>query len=170
MPTSSMTSLDQSLCSAPFTRTSITNSIESSSDLESLSERTDPISINQFDDQTELSVQEHTWVETLNQVAPHSDDNSAFSTGIAIEFAFNRNTTLWFVRPYDSQIFTYAQDGDVAGMTRLLRNGDASVFDVDPYGLGLLYVRSLWLNVSIAFYLHGSSILVTIAGEPLEVQ
>jgi len=165
-----MTSIDQRLWSVPSIGTSITNSNESSSDLESSSEGTDRFSTTQFNGQTELPTQEYARGETVDLLGSRLLDISTFSTGIAIESAFNQNTTLWFVRPYGSPIFTCAQEGDVAGMTRLLWNGDASVFDVDPYGLGLLYVRSLRLNVSIACYLHGSSTPATTAGEALEVQ
>ena len=47
------------------------------------------------------------------------------------------------VRPYDSLIFDFVQKGNVFDVMTLLQNGDASVYDVDPYGLGLLYVRQL---------------------------
>lgn len=51
-----------------------------------------------------------------------------------------------YVRPYESAIFAVVQDGDIPALTALLRSGNASIHDVDPYGLGLLYVRlSLFL-------------------------
>lgn len=70
-----------------------------------------------------------------------SDIYFAFGSGISLESTFNRNCTLQFVRPYNSPVFDVAQKGDIGGMLRLLQNGDASINDVDPYGLGLLYVR-----------------------------
>lgn len=45
--------------------------------------------------------------------------------------------------PYDSPILVSVQEGDIEGMRRILRSGTASLNDVDPYGLGLLYVRLL---------------------------
>lgn len=45
--------------------------------------------------------------------------------------------------PYDSPILICAQEGDIKGMRKLLRSGVASLNDVDPYGLGLLYVSKL---------------------------
>lgn len=44
--------------------------------------------------------------------------------------------------PYDSPILVCVQEGNVEGMRRILRSGTASLNDVDPYGLGLLYVRN----------------------------
>lgn len=52
------------------------------------------------------------------------------------------------VIPYDSPIFEYVQNGDISGVRELWRQGQASVDVVDPYGLGLLYVRSCFPSVS----------------------
>lgn len=42
--------------------------------------------------------------------------------------------------PYDSPILVCTQEGDVEGIRKCLLSGEASITDVDPYGLGLLYV------------------------------
>ncbi|KAI9886477.1 MAG: hypothetical protein M1823_001727 [Watsoniomyces obsoletus] len=42
------------------------------------------------------------------------------------------------MRPYTAPIFDRVQSGDVQGMLDLIRSRQASPFDVDPYGLGLL--------------------------------
>lgn len=42
--------------------------------------------------------------------------------------------------PYDSPILVCTQEGDIDGMRRLLKSGEASLNDIDPYGLGLIYV------------------------------
>ena len=68
---------------------------------------------------------------------------ASFSAGILVEDSFNRNSVLSFHRPYESPIFVSIQEGNISGVMALLRNGDASIHDVDPYGLGLLYVRNL---------------------------
>lgn len=44
--------------------------------------------------------------------------------------------------PYDSPILVRVQEGDTDGIRCLLRSGMASLNDVDPYGLGLLYVSN----------------------------
>lgn len=44
--------------------------------------------------------------------------------------------------PYDSPIFVCTQEGDQEGIMKLLQSGAASLYDVDPYGLGLLYVST----------------------------
>lgn len=44
--------------------------------------------------------------------------------------------------PYDSPILVCVQEGDTNGIRSLLRAGRASLNDVDPYGLGLLYVSN----------------------------
>lgn len=49
------------------------------------------------------------------------------------------------VIPYDSPILVCTQEGDHEGIMRLLQSGTASLYDVDPYGLGLLYVSSCFL-------------------------
>ncbi|KAI1323737.1 ankyrin [Xylariaceae sp. FL0255] len=41
--------------------------------------------------------------------------------------------------PYDSPILVCTQEGDVDGVRKLLKSGKASLNDVDPYGLDLLY-------------------------------
>ena len=68
---------------------------------------------------------------------------ASFSAGILVEDFFNRNSVLSFHRPYESPIFVSIQEGNISGVMALLRNGDASIHDVDPYRLGLLYVRNL---------------------------
>ncbi|KAJ5781682.1 uncharacterized protein N7518_010165 [Penicillium psychrosexuale] len=68
----------------------------------------------------------------------------AFPCGILIEDTFNRNSTLIFERPYESAIFAVVQDGDIPALMALLRSGNASIHDVDPYGLGLLYYASYY--------------------------
>lgn len=70
-------------------------------------------------------------------------------TGILIEDTFNRNSTLIFERPYESAIFAVVQDGDIPALMALLRSGNASIHDVDPYGLGLLYVRLFYYSLHL---------------------
>src|SRR6266480_1936844 len=45
--------------------------------------------------------------------------------------------------PYDSPILVCTQEGNIHGIRELLRSGTASLNDVDPYGLGLLYVSNI---------------------------
>ncbi|OJD26159.1 hypothetical protein ACJ73_02469 [Blastomyces percursus] len=63
---------------------------------------------------------------------------------ISVEKAFNRNSTLCYTRPYESAIFNAIQDGNISMMTALLQSRQASVHDVDPYGLGLLYYAAYY--------------------------
>lgn len=44
---------------------------------------------------------------------------------------------------YDSPIFIAVQEGNVDAIRTLLCSGKASLNDIDPYGLGLLYVSSI---------------------------
>ena len=44
------------------------------------------------------------------------------------------------VIPYDSPILVCVQEGNIVGAKELLSSGKSSLNDVDPYGLGLLYV------------------------------
>ena len=66
---------------------------------------------------------------------------------ISVEDTFNRNSTLCCERPYESEIFHAVQEGNISTMMHLLQSGQASIHDVDPYGLGLLYVRLLFCYI-----------------------
>jgi hypothetical protein len=57
--------------------------------------------------------------------------------------------------PYDSPILVCVQEGNVDGMRKILQSRTASLNDVDPYGLGLLYVRNSKSGATIyASHLH----------------
>lgn len=45
--------------------------------------------------------------------------------------------------PYDSPILVSVQEGNINEIRTLIRSGEASLNDVDPYGLGLLYVGDI---------------------------
>ncbi|EDN07610.1 predicted protein [Histoplasma mississippiense (nom. inval.)] len=66
------------------------------------------------------------------------------SYDISVEKAFNRNSTLSCIRPYESAIFSVIQEGNIPTIVTLLQNGQASIHDVDPYGLGLLYYAAYY--------------------------
>jgi hypothetical protein len=46
--------------------------------------------------------------------------------------------------PYDSPILVCTQEGNIQGVMKLLQSDAASLYDVDPYGLGLLYYASYY--------------------------
>lgn len=75
------------------------------------------------------------------RVTQHFPFKVSVGTDLLIEDTFNRNTTLSFPRPYESPIFVSVQEGNIPALFMLLETGQATVHDVDPYGLGLLYVR-----------------------------
>ena len=69
--------------------------------------------------------------------------NMSFSLcGLPLNIRIQTRTTI----PYDSPIFICIQEGDIDGMKNLLLTEMASLSDIDPYGLGLLYVRKLSLK------------------------
>lgn len=74
-----------------------------------------------------------------------------------------------FTRPYDSLVFAVVQDGDIPALVAVLESGNASIHDVDPYGLGLLYVRPLafGLEGSNVLLIRSSSTLLTTAGKAM---
>ena len=90
---------------------------------------------------------------------------ASFSAGILVEDSFNRNSVLSFHRPYESPIFVSIQEGNISGVMALLRNGDASIHDVDPYGLGLLYVRDLTFHRAEVQLICDPSMLLITAGK-----
>jgi hypothetical protein len=49
-------------------------------------------------------------------------------------------------RPYDSQIFMLCEEGDTMGVEKLLQTGDASLYDTDEDGYGLLHVSAIILS------------------------
>jgi hypothetical protein len=73
-----------------------------------------------------------------------------------------------FKLPYESQIFVLVQSGDVAAVRAHCQNDPAIIDVIDPYGLGLLYVRYLltfasgWLRLLII--LHLSTVHTTAGG------
>lgn len=52
-------------------------------------------------------------------------------------------------RPSDSQIFRLCELGDTRGVQKLLMTGDASIFDADEVGRGLLHVSDLTLLLKL---------------------
>lgn len=68
-------------------------------------------------------------------------ESSYNSYSISLETAFNKNTHPQHTVPYDSPILICVQSGDINATRALFQAGMASVYDVDPYNLGLLYVR-----------------------------
>lgn len=158
-PPSGTMSIDQDVSPTPSTGTSnshLGGSLES--------EKASKLPGTRF---CEVQNSSYGYADNANLTYSHPDENSAFDSGIVTESVFNRNTTLWFVRPYDSPIFAYAQEGDIARMTSLLRNGDASVFDVDPYGLGLLYYTSYycWRSCGSVTAMQASKVLIEMGGD-----
>jgi len=71
-----------------------------------------------------------------SRVLDHSE-----SFGVLLEVTFNQNTCPQYMVHYDSPILVCVQSGDIHGAQALFQEGLASIFDVDPYNLGLLYVR-----------------------------
>lgn len=76
--------------------------------------------------------------------------NNAASAGIGIgikacsislEATFNKSTYVQYIVSYDSEILVCVQPGDINTTRALLEAGMASIYDVDPYNLGLIYVR-----------------------------
>lgn len=67
-----------------------------------------------------------------------NDQGATPKLHLASESVYNR---IPVVVPYDSPIQLYVQAGDIVGLRELWQTGLATIDTVDPYGLGLLYVR-----------------------------
>jgi len=63
------------------------------------------------------------------------------NTALSLEANFNRNSTPICQRPYGSTIFMHVVNGDIHGVYDILVRCEGSLWDHDPYGLGLLYVN-----------------------------
>ncbi len=61
-------------------------------------------------------------------------------TALSLEANFNRNSTPIYQRPYGSTIFMHVLNEDIYGVYDILIRCEGSLWDHDPYGLGLLYV------------------------------
>lgn len=59
---------------------------------------------------------------------------------LSLEAIFNRNSIPLCPRPYGSPIFMRVLGGDIRGVNDILRRCEGSLWDHDPYGLGILYV------------------------------
>lgn len=59
---------------------------------------------------------------------------------LSLEANFNRKSTPICQRPYGSLIFMHVLNGDIYGVYNILMRCEGSLWDYDPYGLGLLYV------------------------------
>jgi len=71
-------------------------------------------------------------------------DLSSNRYSISLEATFNKTTHLQYIVQYDSPIFICVQSGDINGARALFQEGMASIYDVDPYNLGLLYYASYY--------------------------
>ena len=106
---------------------------------------------------TPLSGQEQT--EPAGQEYPKKIQHSlympnnlwAFHSGLQREQHFNWNSSIRCCVPYNAPIFDCVQKGLVEQTRDLLRSGGASVWDVDPFDLGLLYVTPTLIRVFRAF-------------------
>ncbi|CAG8982700.1 hypothetical protein HYALB_00000981 [Hymenoscyphus albidus] len=68
---------------------------------------------------------------------------SDLSYSISLETTFNKSTFPRYMIQYDSPIFICVQSGDIHAARVLFQDGMASIYDVDPYNLGLLYLLLL---------------------------
>lgn len=72
---------------------------------------------------------------------PFSGQEDTYLTaGLAREGKFNRLSVPFCQRPYGAPIFMLVIRGDVSGVYHTILRGEASLWDHDPYHLGLLYV------------------------------
>ena len=62
------------------------------------------------------------------------------TVGLAREDNFNRLSVPLCQRPYGAPIFMHVIHGDISGVYTIIVRGEGSLWDHDPYGLGLLYV------------------------------
>lgn len=62
------------------------------------------------------------------------------TAGLAREDNFNRLSIPLCQRPYGAPIFKHVIHGDISGVYSVILQGEGSLWDHDPYGLGLLYV------------------------------
>jgi hypothetical protein len=74
--------------------------------------------------------------------------------GSAFKFQVTRAHGAWAanmrhynVRPFDSLVFALARDNDIKGIISMIERKEASVYDVDETGEGILHVRILLAGI-----------------------
>jgi len=72
-----------------------------------------------------------------------AQENTYITAGLAREDNFNRLSIPLCQRPYGAPIFMHVIQGDISGVYSIISQGGGSLWDHDPYGLGLLYVSSI---------------------------
>ena len=80
-------------------------------------------------------------LESNEEFYIHSGRAETYITvGLAKEDNFNRLSVPLCQRPYGAPIFMHVIHGDISGVYNIIVRGEGSLWDHDPYGLGLLYV------------------------------
>ena len=69
-----------------------------------------------------------------------SQADTYITTGLAREDSFNRLSVPLCQRPYGAPIFMHVIHGDISSVYSIIIRGEGSLWDHDPYGLGLLYI------------------------------
>lgn len=63
-------------------------------------------------------------------------------------WTFQLNT--WNIRPWGTEIFLAVKDGQVEYIVESLKNRQASIYDMDPYGNSLLHVSCHIIQLNMA--------------------
>ncbi|KAG9242071.1 hypothetical protein BJ878DRAFT_556490 [Calycina marina] len=90
------------------------------------------------DASTSLLSQHSRSQDELTSTYPFGFNSSYTNYSVSLEATFNKSTHPRYTVQYDSPIFIYVQSGDIHSVRALFEKGMASVYDVDPYNLGLL--------------------------------
>ena len=69
-----------------------------------------------------------------------SQADMCVTAALSLEASFTRNSAPICPRPYGSPVFMYVLNGDICGVHDTLIRCEGSLWDYDPYGLGLFYV------------------------------
>ena len=86
------------------------------------------------------------------------------TASLSYEICFSRNSIPYCRRPYGAPIFVQVMNGNIEGIRNLLVNSEATIWDCDPYGLGLLYVCSVRTECATANQNVNSTRLTTVGG------
>ncbi len=102
---------------------------------------------------TELGQTEAFWTSDLVPNTGHREfstpaDNHIIDA-LTLEATFNRNSIPICQRPYGSPIFMRVLEGDIHGVYNILWRCEGSLWDHDPYGLGILYVSRIFQSRAI---------------------
>jgi hypothetical protein len=88
----------------------------------------------------QMTTEESVYPPHLASTFVDQQADTQYTAALSLEATFNRNSIPLCQRPYGAPIFMRVIHGDISGVYNIIARAEGSLWDYDPYGLGLLYV------------------------------